>query len=129
MHNITTYDQLNYRWEGRCNYVLTRDCERKRFSVHLVNKFRNSSSGNVRFEGHSLMVKLESNRVYLSHLGRVRVNRSLVRLPYVQIGHFSISQTKPNTIRLRAMSGKMNCGFCSLENFIYCRCGDCLDCQ
>lgn len=107
MSNITTYDRKNYHLTGRCNYILTKDCETKKFSVHLVNKFKNSTDvdGRPLFEGNCLMVKLEGTRIYLSHLGRVRVNRTLVRMPYLQIGYFSIIQ-KSNIIKIRALSGK-----------------------
>lgn len=40
---ITTFDGLKYDFNGKCNYVLARDCENKGFTIHLVQDPYDSS--------------------------------------------------------------------------------------
>lgn len=105
--NITTYDGRNYHWNGHCNYILTRDCTSKQFSIHLLNKFHNSSTPTAPiYRGVSISVKIEHTKIFLSHLGRIRVNRTLVPLPYIQFGQFSIMQTQDGVVKLHSIIGK-----------------------
>lgn len=38
---LFTYDGLSYKYVGQYNYVLSRDCDKKIFSIHLVNSNQN----------------------------------------------------------------------------------------
>lgn len=110
MSSVTTFDGKRYSFQGRCNYVLTRDCQDKTFSIHLLKKFRKvnqvnfrNSSGSLvpKLEGVSLMVKIGSTKIHLNHLGKVSVNHSQVELPFIKLGHFTIAQLG-GRIKLRA---------------------------
>ena len=107
MSSVTTFDGARYRFEGKCNYVITRDCQTKQFSIHLLNKYRKANAainGNTFapvFEGTSLMVKIESTKIHLNHIGKVRINRTLVNLPFIELGQFTIAQFG-DRIKLRA---------------------------
>ncbi|KAJ6216932.1 hypothetical protein RDWZM_008089 [Blomia tropicalis] len=97
---ILTYDRKRYHFDGKCNYVLTRECVDKSFSVHLVQKYLHSGQ----FEGQSLMVKIGDIKIYLSHLDRVRINQTLIQLPFIEINKFSIARIR-NRIKLRSQLG------------------------
>lgn len=106
--NITTYDGRNYHWNGQCNYILTRDCISRQFSIHLLNKFHNSSTpATPIYRGVSISIKIAQTKIFLSHLGRIRVNRTLVPLPYIQIGQFSIIQTQDSVVKLHSIIGNL----------------------
>ncbi|KAF7489346.1 BMP-binding endothelial regulator protein [Sarcoptes scabiei] len=77
MTNITTYDGHNYFLNGQCNYILSKDCESNRFSVHLLNKFHNATRNfGENFRTISLMIRLESTKIMLNPRGKIRRNQS-----------------------------------------------------
>ena len=129
LKEITTYDGRQYDLDDRdtCNYVLVRDCRTKLFSIHLVKKYRNvgkdlanndddddnnnnnnnSPSNHIKFDGASLWIKIDNVKVYLTHFDRVRVNGSLVSMPFIRINSFSIFRFN-NQIKLRSSIGEAN---------------------
>lgn len=93
-----------------------KDCSSKRLAVHLLNRFKRTSTANATFEGISLMVKIENTKIHLGHLGAVRVNHTKVALPYIQLGHFTIDARSDNRIKVRA-SKMGKCLFYLFFNF------------
>lgn len=97
--SISTFDGVRFHFAGQCNYVLMKDCSSKQFAVHLLNRYRRAANGS-NFEGTSVMVKIESTKIHLGHMGVVRVNHSKVTLPYIELGHFTIARFD-NRIKVR----------------------------
>lgn len=120
-NNITTLDGYNYRLnshdrkmrDGRlCNRILAKDSNGRRFSLHLLHRYRRHSkqhNESAKYLGASLLLWIENTRILLSHretVNRVRVNRKPAQLPYIHMGQFSIVKDKENNgIRLHALIG------------------------
>lgn len=103
-NNLTqyaTFDGKHFEFAGKCNYIVSRDCKARTFSVHIVNKHNNSSQVN----GTSLMVKIDDFKVRLGPSGRVSVGRTRVRLPHIRLGILSIVKDSTKVI-VRANIGQ-----------------------
>ena len=102
-NRIQTFDGRGFGLTGKCNYVFVRDCSpssnpaKRSFSIHIVQKYRPDRNLLLR-------IRLKETTIYLSHLGRVRINNELVKLPYIMFGQFSIV-SKNHEIRLKAIAG------------------------
>lgn len=112
MTNYHTFDGKEYTFDGKCNYILARDCKSKSFSIHLVNRYQNET---LNFEmrnssfiaGSSIMVKIDDIKVRLGALGKVNVGRKRVRLPHIRLGILSIVRDA-HKIVLRANIGNFS---------------------
>jgi hypothetical protein len=110
MTNYQTFDGKEFTFEGKCNYILARDCKSKSFSIHLVNKYQNETlnlemKNNSSIAGSSLMIKIDEIKVRLGALGRVNVGRKRVRLPHLRLGVLSIVRDAHKVV-VRANIGK-----------------------
>jgi hypothetical protein len=110
MTNYQTFDGKEFTFEGKCNYILARDCKSKSFSIHLVNKYQNETlnlemKNNSSVAGSSLMIKIDEIKVRLGALGRVNVGRKRVRLPHLRLGVLSIVRDAHKVV-VRANIGK-----------------------
>ncbi|XP_053208710.1 BMP-binding endothelial regulator protein-like isoform X2 [Panonychus citri] len=75
---LLTFDGFSYKYIGRFNYVATRDCSKKIFSVHLVN----TDSG--------IKVRISQSSV--------KIGRKEINLPYVKLGVLSVIRDGPKII-------------------------------
>ncbi|RWS27675.1 BMP-binding endothelial regulator protein-like protein [Leptotrombidium deliense] len=86
---LHTFDEKIYAVHTNCNYVLTRDCQRRKFSVHVVNENKVQFSSLNATNHNAVVVKVENTKVTLSS-NFVRIGRKTVQLPFIKLGVLSV---------------------------------------
>lgn len=110
LQHFRTFDGKNYTFDGKCNYIVARDCKSKSFSVHLINQSKHSSMARrnnytSKVPYKAVMVKIDQLKVRLGKLGRIRVGRKRVKLPHIKLGILSIVQDGTRVV-IRTNMGK-----------------------
>lgn len=77
--HFKTYDGKFFSFQGSCKYLLTADCHDKTFSMRLTNDGRGTKRSSW---AKTVTLKMHGMRVTLGQKMRVKVNGSLVILPY-----------------------------------------------
>ena len=108
---LSTFDGHTFKYEGNCNYVLTRDCQSKSFSVHVVNYIDNfdgqlNNTAKDLIDFNTVIIKLHQIKVRLEKGGKVRIGRKLITLPYIKLGFLSIIK-EGSYIIVRGNIGKL----------------------
>lgn len=74
-----TFDGKVYNFQGRCKYILARDCSNKTFSIKVQNDARRTSGFSWT---HRVTILLERYRITLQQKLVVKVNRQKIKLPF-----------------------------------------------
>lgn len=87
---LTSFDASRIPFEGKCNYVVTRDCQSKTFSVHVVRE-----ASNVTADSLAMVVKVDRTKVRLyrgdiDEPWKLRVGRKPEQLPFLRLGVLSV---------------------------------------
>ncbi|VDP05696.1 unnamed protein product [Soboliphyme baturini] len=105
-----TFDGREFSFQGSCRYVLTEECvldpERENwspFTVIVANELRSNDS--YSWTRHVSIRLARDIRVALLPGKKVKINRRLVALPYVELGLFSIMFDKSYNVLMRANIG------------------------
>ncbi|KAF6030812.1 BMPER [Bugula neritina] len=93
--HYVTFDKKIYDFQGTCKYMLAKDCHSKQFAIYVQNFDRYNMPGAWT---KSVTLLIGDTKIGLRKNGKVKINKSLVSLPFSKVGHFNVKYEKENIV-------------------------------